>query len=152
MISNPALLPLCDQAEVLGLTSTLSKATKPPSDLRRNLKLARLACMDLLVEIEHFSTKQNDSEQINFSMSFYFSKNFEFNLIYSGDPKTGRVRISNGPKLVGYGMVRFSNAIRKPDNVRFSNGIRLGRFLYNYVQFGFGMVKYCAIVEYSCMI
>ena len=50
------------------------------------------------------------------------------NVLYSGDPKTGLVRFSNGPKLFGYEMVRFSNAIRKPDNVRFSNGINLGPF------------------------
>ena len=43
--------------------------------------------------------------------------------MYSGDPKTGRVRISNGQKQVGCGMVRFSDPIRNSDKkVRFSNG------------------------------
>ena len=39
------------------------------------------------------------------------SKRAEILSVYSGDPKTGRVRFSNGTKLSGYEMVRFSNAI-----------------------------------------
>ena len=65
---------------------------------------------------------------------------------YSGDPKTGRVRFSNGRPWFGFRMVRFSNGLDQPRPFLFFIYIKQSRLIYHsktelFVRFSNGTIS-----------